>query len=81
MISKKITDHIINLIESIEECKLLNCCKSRGHFMFYSSSQYCFISCMYDKQKQEIHLLYAYPMNIEQGGSSDKRIIKIGRRK
>ena len=28
-------DHIIDLIESVEMCKLLDCNKSRGHYTFY----------------------------------------------
>ena len=68
---------IIDLIESIEDCEILCCNKTRGHFMFRSkkfNAKFCIISCVHDKKKGELHLMYFYP-NILWTGTS-YRILK-----
>jgi hypothetical protein len=61
---------IIDVIQRVEQCKLLSCNKTRGHYIFYRKElnspnphlclDECFISCMLDKEKQELHLFYYF---------------------
>lgn len=73
---------IIKVIESVEDCKLIGCNKTRGHYMFYRKERVsdnpilsldeCYISYIYDKEKNELHGLYSYVKS----GNCLKRIWK-----
>lgn len=76
-------NHIVKLIESIEECRLLEGNKTRGHYTFWRPAQFdksnphalcnaCFISCIVSKDEQELHLIYIYP----ETGNVSQRILK-----
>ena len=75
-------NHIIRLIESVENCKLLDSNKSRGHYTFWQSpndsdnihlkSDGCFISCVAAKDGRELHLMYTFPKT----GNVSQRILK-----
>jgi hypothetical protein len=63
-------DSIIKVIQSVEYCKLLQSNKARGHYLFHREEQAplhpeilldeCYISVMYDKEKDELHMIYAW---------------------
>jgi len=75
-------DSIIQVIEQVEQCKVVAFNKTKGHYMFYrpeikSENPYlcfdeCYISYMYDTVKNELHGLYYWVKT----GNNTKRIIK-----
>lgn len=73
---------IIKVIQHVEQCKLVACNKTKGHYMFYRPEiksdnphlcfNECYISYIYEPIKNEVHGLYYWVKS----GNSSKRIFK-----